>query len=480
MHAQLSAYTVSQPQASAPGSSTAHLMPTPTTAGAANNGATNGRYLDNSQQSWGSNAPQASAQPPVTVVTQTQPAQPVQDEPIPTDLTQIVVDPAMNARLGFEVNPDRPYDLIHNAGGIEIRPAYQSKWKRTVGDDQPYAMLVDPARWIIFHVKWPDGVVKELPVEVESEMEYLCHEINDRLRAQARKPGGKQVMSTRNIVEYNAVPEPIQEVDQRQDRELDEITPVILENLFTCSTDLENEREARNTVIELQKLNPDDPLPAHQYTSVKWHSLDVSSECSAELIAIAKMDDWEKANMALDKLSRTGLLPLRYFRFINERLTNAVNRFLADALSISTIRISDFSEDIVALGPHLAKKRGLEVQQVFEREASAILKRWLCSGFEGDDDAETFGIMDQYINLQLSWSQDEIASLAIENEAVLVSSASHPMVLTVIRDLLTRVSANSDDLLKHTLRLITADGCYYEIIRGRLIANAILLKRERL
>jgi hypothetical protein len=472
-HAALSSYNSPAPASGV--ANTDHLMPMPPVApatGVTVDGDRSGRYIDGSVKSWG------GAAPAQTIISQQQPAPvPEFNEPIPGNVNEVIVDPGMNVRLGYEVNPDRPFDVIHNAGGIEIRPAYQTKWKRTVGDDQPYALLVDPAKWIVFYVRFPDGVVKEKLVEIEDGMQYLQHEISDKLRAAAFKPEGKVVQSSREIAEYNALPVPITEVDQRQDQELDDITPVILPAVFTCSTDLENEREARLTVIEALKLDPTDVLPAHQYTSVKFHSMDISQECYSALLEFAEHTNWETVADHLSRLGRTGLLPMRYYRFINERLTQAVNLFLTDSLSITGIRISDFSDDIAALPAYLGKKRGLEIQQVFDRSVENIVKRAVCMANEGEDDNTAYGIVDQYINLQLSWSQDQIATLAIEKEPVLVSEASHPKVLEVIKDLLVRVGQDDDKLRTHTLRLLTVDGCYYEVIRGRLMQHAILLKR---
>lgn len=475
-HAALSSYGTAAPASAIPAG--AHLMPMPTATPVAVDQGTDrgGRYLDGTAQSWGGTnaAPAAAAAPVITA----QPA-PVVDfnEPIPGTVEEVIIDPRMNVKLGFPVDPDRPFDEIHNNGGVVARPAYLSKWKRTVGDDQPYAMLVDPSKWIVFHVRFADGVVKEKLVEIEDGMQYLQHEINDKLRAAAFKPEGKIVQSSRAIAEYNAIPEPIKVLDQRVDQDLDDVTPVILEGLYTCSTDLENEREARLEVIEALKLSPDDLLPAHQYTSIKFHSMDISKECYAELVKFADYTNWETVSTRLSEMARTGLLPMRYYRFITERLTKAVNLFLADSLSISGIRIGDFAEDIAALPAYLGKKRGLEIQHVFDQAANAIIMRTVCMANEDEDDAMAYGIVDQYINLQLSWTQDQIASLAIEKEPVLVSQASHPKVMEVIKDLLQRVRNDDDKLLTHTLRLLTLDGCYYEVIRGRLMANAILLKR---
>lgn len=475
-HAALSSY--SNPMPASGTGNTDHLMPMAPAApatGVTVDGDRSGRYIDGSVKSWG-NAPAAA--PVQTVIAQPQPAPvPEFNEPIPGNVSEVTVDPGMNVRLGYEVNPDRPYDLIHNAGGIEVRPAYQTKWKRTVGDDQPYALLVDPAKWIVFYVRFPDGVVKEKLVEIEDGMQYLQHEINDKLRAAAFKPEGKVVQSSREIAEYNSLPVPITEVDQRQDQELDDITPVILPEIYTSSTDLENEREARLAVIDALKLSDDDLLPAHQYTSAKFHSMDISRECYDALLLFTDYTNWESVSDNLSRLGRTGLLPMRYYRFINERLTQAVNLFLADSLSITGIRIGDFAEDITALPAYLAKKRGLEIQHVFDRSVENIVNRALCMASEGEDGSTAFGIVDQYINLQLSWTQAQIATLSIEREPVLVSEASHPKVLEVIKDLLVRVGQDDDKLRTHTLRLLTVDGCYYEIIRGRLMQHAILLKR---
>jgi hypothetical protein len=405
----------------------------------------------------------------------------VQDDPDlvpPSSVDDIIMDPYAYTPKGFLVDVERKFDVIHAPGGVEIRPAYQTKWKRTVGDDQPYSVLYDPNRFVLFYVKWPDGAVKEKLVEVTEDMKYIQHELNDQLRARAIKPEGRVVASTRGIIDNDKPPVAIEEA-VTQDHALDDRTernPVVLDALFTNSTDLENEHEARQAVIEALELDETESIPAHEYTTVRFHALDISEECFEALDGIKAYKTLGMAANKLKSLLDNGVLPLRYYRFINDRLTEQVNTFLSDNLSLTGIRITDFVADIDELGPYLATKRGKAIQTVFESAADLILARSLNLAQEDNGDGTAYGVVDYAVNFQLSWAEADLISLNIEKEPVLVSNSSHPKVLQVVKDMLKRAIA-SGTVGHRRMRLITIDGVYLEVVRGMLVENAILLKR---
>lgn len=413
--------------------------------------------------------------------------------PVPTTLDEVVIDPNYYVPRGFEINEKRPYDKIHNPGGVEIRPALTSGWARTRSDIQPYALGYDPGQFVLFHVKWPDGVIQEKIVEWTTDMDYLQHETQKELRSLHLKDGagaGKVVVNAQKILGMDDELKPVDEVRRTLDHELstnEELTPVIIEGVFANSSDLENELEARRTVIEELGLAKTTPIvPAHEYHSARAYPLDVSAECQAKLLALKDVVSMKELGSRLEALAMDNILPRRYYRFIDERLTKGLNQVVAENLSMEKLTIESFVGDIndllnIIAAPKEQKGRGQpEVVAILDKHVKIFMSRWLnfykCDT-EGEESEPEFSLMDEFINLQTGWTIDEIGSINLAKEPVLLSRATHPKLAEVIAELAKRKSA-SDTLTGRCLRLITADGTYLEIIRGWLVADALLIKKH--
>lgn len=408
----------------------------------------------------------------------------------PQTVDDIVLDPFHYIPGGFEVDKARPFDRFRNPGGVEIRPAYQAKdWKRTSGDDQPYAYLVDPNRFIIFYAKWPDGRVKEIYVSTENrpEMSYLLHEIDEQRRAKAYQPKGEVVPSTMKMIDLDAQIQPIEKVKEQLDEGLaqkGELDPVILDTVFSGSSDMENEVNAREEVVQTLGLEPTDPVPAHEYVSTRLQALDIDDETFRTLDKLRTSDSMSLSAMGLKELIDKGKLSPRIVRFLNERLCGVINTYMKDSMGIEGLKINDFIEDAPQVAQYLAAKRGGDFGKVFNDSVSVMLNRGFNMAHtdiidENNPDAAPitrYGVLDEYVNFQLSWSSAELLSLNINTEAVLVSKLTHPAITAVLRSMLER--AKAQDILKRVyLRLITSDGVYYEVISGKMVQGALLLKK---
>ncbi|QEM41874.1 hypothetical protein [Pseudomonas phage vB_PaeM_PS119XW] len=404
------------------------------------------------------------------------------DLPVPIDVSQVMIDPMYYQPTGFRVNIARPYDEIHNPGGILIKPAQLVDWERTVGDEDPYSPLVDPEHYCRFFVKFPDGVVKEKFIEWNPQMEYLKHELNDDLRRREYRPNGVVYASTTPISTIGGDAMGIEEVESLvKDNELGEaaaMRPIILDNkMFMGANDLENESEARAAVRELLNIGDDEEsqsitLPAHEYKSMSIYHMDVSDETFEQLSNLRNYTDLIGIATELKEMVNRGQLSIRYFRFLNDRLTDSINDFMADSLSIQNITISDFAHDIGDLLDYISNKKGTQVLQIIKACAAQIIARSVTMA-EVDD---IRGVADQYVNFQVGWTLEQMATLNVLTEkAVLVSEGTHPTVREVLKGMITRATASG--LANVRMRLITVDGVYMEVIRGRLTEKAVLLKR---
>lgn len=434
--------------------------------------------------SWNSNQPPQQTAPvaPVTPVAPTPAPEFVEtDMRAPVGIEEIKIDPWYYQPKGFTVDPQRPYDHIRNPGGVEIRPAHQVKWKLTRGSVDPYPRLYNPQTHMRFLAKWPDGVVKEIIYMLEPEMDYLKHEINETLRIKAMRPKGIVVplpqYSSSDTTEVTDI-DTAKETWDLETIKAEHLSPIRLKTWLTASSDLENEALARKRIQEQLGLKETDPVPPHEYISCKTHALDISIDCYH---AIRRLEHMTKAETVVEHLKdilKEGLLPLRYYNFIVKRLTQGVNDFLKDSLSMGGIRIDDFVEDVVELITFLRDNKGEDIATVFEGNIQSIVLRATAIGEETleDENTPSFVILDEYINFQLGILSDELSNLNLTDEACVVTQNSHPVLLNAIRAMTNR--AKEEGMLQRVkMRLISADGFYYEAIVGKLTKGALLLKR---
>lgn len=417
------------------------------------------------------------------------------DHNAPINVADLKVEPKYYVPNGHSIDPARPYDHIRNPGGVEIRPAHQvlkskdkASWKRTVGSDTPYGVIINPNTHMLFLAKWVDGVVKEVVVPLVPEMDYLKHELSEELRRMAMRPKGIVVP----LPTYATSPDQtVKTVEQTQFAlesglvKPEALSPVSLEGYITGTSDLENEALARNSLVVQLGLSSDDPVPPHEYISVRMHELDISDECFQELHTLKAAVSPTVVVETLKKLVESGALPLRYFNFINDRLTRSVNDFLQDSLSIEKIKIGNYMDDAVELAEYLRNKRSSAYEEVYLGNTSLIIGRALSVACESPEVADgedpekapkSYGIIDEYLNFQLGLPSEELSNLNLTTEACVVSPTAHPNIVIALRAMSTR--ATELGIIKQArMRLITSDGFYYEVIMGKLVKGALLLKR---
>ena len=377
---------------------------------------------------------------------------------------------------------ERPWDVIHIPGGIEVRPAHLTDWKRTRRDEKPYAVAYDPQRFILFYVKWPDGIVDELIVEKSTmkTMNYLQHEIDAKLRGEKIKPEGKVVASHHKVLDMDveAQVKPVEEVRKALDEGLaskDALNPVQLDGYFTATSELENEEEVRLQVMEQLGLEENAKVPAHEYTSAQVFPINVPQEGKDRLQAMATSDSLKRLATALVEAVNDGAISQRYFLFFNRRMTDAVNATLKDNLSLD-IDIDSFVEDIDDLFDYLRENHGDNLSTILHAQTQNILTRWLNFKEEVDGEEKTLYLLDEAMNFQLPWEYKDLASLTLSDEPVVVSGVTHPTIANVLRQTFKR-HAKTGNLKGRRLRLITVDGHYLEAFRGWLMEDSILIKR---
>lgn len=416
-------------------------------------------------------------------------SQPVIEEtnlPIPTKVSEVVVDPTYYQPTGFKLDINRAFDLIHNPGGIVIRPAQLTDWELTVGDDNPWPQLMDPSSYCLFYVKFPDGTVKEKFVEWTNSMDYLRHELDAELRRKAYRPNGIVVSSATPISTIGGDAMKLEEaVSLVQDGNLtrSKIPPVILPFVFQGSTDLEIEGQVREELSNQLEVNfsGDIPMPVVEYRSQFTHTLPLTEEAVASINDLVETKNLGQVAQGLRDLALQGDISIRVLRALNDRLTKAVNAVLADSMG-QTAQIDDFCEDYLALEDYLEEKRGVALRRTLQGAAEVVLSRALniVATDSGEEHSPTiYHVVDNYLNHQLGWDLADLASLNLKaGTPVLISSLAHPVILETLKGMISRANAQREEF-NATLRVITRDGYYLEVLKGRLIENATLLKLVR-
>jgi len=401
-----------------------------------------------------------------------QPAFEETDLPIPLNVDEVIIDPTYYQPAGFKLNIEDLYGVIYNPGGIEIRPAHRSGWEVTLGDEMPYSFSIDPSTKLMFHVRFPDGTVKEKAIEWNEQMNYQRHELDVELRRRSQRPNGIVVEAKIPVSSIGGEVITCTEIKNLQeDGELKIEGPVILGTMFSGSTDMEVRAAVQEEMAELLKteFSATNPMPAVEYVSMKTHYMNLTEDEFNLLDELSKCGDLGRVALDLKDLGESGF-DVSYYRFLSSRLTKSINRFMKENMSLS-IDIDDFVTEATDLLDYISTKKGPKYLEIIKKGAHDILRKAI--SVEQTDGGPC--VIDYYVNFQLGWFLDQLSGMNIhDNKPVLVSVATHPVILETLRGMIKRQGPENIDA--RNLRLITADGAVLELIRGYLVDKAMLLK----
>lgn len=396
------------------------------------------------------------------------------DRPIPLSAQEVILDPHYHTPAGFDVDMERPYDIIHSPGGVITRPAYQvPDWTVTRNDTFVYTQMVDPSHYIRFYTKWPDGMVQESIVEITDMMNYLQHEIDADLRQAATHHKGEVRRTALKIHTEITDMKPLAEVKELQ--LADECQPVKMSVDFQGTTDMENEVESRKVLRQELSLSKEAKLPSHEYSSTRTHLIDIDEDGFDALLATLDTNDLQQVAKDFALHNRQGLLSARVYNFINQRLTLETNSFMKDAMSLD-VDIDDFMQDIGPLMDHLNSDFDAKYLTLLKEATSLILSRAVQLSRTEDDEGEvTYSINDTFVNLQTGWLLADLTDAKLNTEAQLVSGYTHQALIDSIKGMYGRASAGERILRR--FRVVTLDGAYLEIFKGVLVDKAFMFKR---
>lgn len=405
--------------------------------------------------------------------------------PVPLNAAKVVMDPNYYVPNGVTIDPTRPFDVIHSPGGIITRPAFlEPDWTVSRSDSYIHTEMLDPAKYIRFYTKFPDGLVEEQIMEYTPDMNYLNHEINIDLKervANAHNKGKPPVVYAKTKV-GTVLTDMVTVAEVVDLPTIDSATPIKMANEFQGSTEMEIERMAAIELRRSLKVSKEDTLPAHEYFSSTGHAIDVTREVYDQLVELAETGDLLTVAKVVTRLTESGELSMRVSNHINQRFTTDVNAYLADALSMD-LRIDDFCADIGDVfnyfnsTPMYGKAYSDMLQKAGHHLVGFILNLDVdvVEGDEESEEDEVFSMISRYTNLQTGWTLKQLTDRPTIGEVNLVSRHTHQALIQAVQGMNQR--ASEKERLTHRFRVITIDGAYLEMFRGALVTGAFLFKR---
>lgn len=402
---------------------------------------------------------------------------------IPTTPEKIVVDPYYFRPDHLPFDEERPWDVIYVPGGITLVPAHLHPDQAiTKSDVSTHPVSMEPQRFCRYHLIWPDGFIQDFPVKWQDGMDYLKHELNDALRDAHLPEKGTYSTASRMTRQTFLAPKTSAEIDTLRQEDIDEKDlveyPRLLSTIVIASSQLEEEELAMQAMQDEFDLDiADDTLPAVMYLSEQIHPMDVVTECQERLFSLLTSSSLIHCAEGLKSLLQDDLLPLRYYRFLNQRLTQAMNLALKDNLSIDDLSIDNFVEDITELMSVIDENEAYEgVGAILERKYTRVIERAMALRQNASDEEEDeFLVLDQAINYQTGFTMDQLADLKIDGDAQLIQSSTSPSLAKLVSSFVKTVK--QDRKLPGRLILISADGIRLEVFAGWLGDNNFMIKR---
>lgn len=420
-------------------------------------------------------------------VQQQQPASQQRREvkPVNTKVTEVDGQSFFPARTDQEwpkiVNADRIWDWILTQDGTQMRPAYQSTWKRSFDAEQPATPWYDPDTHVLFHIKGTDGKVREEPIQREITMEYLEHELNPELRKQERDV--KIARSGRVDAAWNLVEElrPIPSQPLATTEALSEgVEGVTVRphnpDAFQQAVSLSD--AVKRTTLKLKVEKPSILNEAFELYVDRAVLTDVVNPDYELLFRLANAENFRTLySLLLDEVEDSELAVE-----VNRRMKDSVNEALSRNMGLDGWSIDNFREDFPDLLSALEQDFGQNVVDILQGYAPEIIARALGHYTAKEMDAiRTVVGLDEGMSALVWRERSSITRLPVsdadlsvpKDTGVLVS----PTVAPEVHQTLTSVFERTLDMpwTYHGRYLATNDGVVYALIKGYLNDQAIML-----
>lgn len=362
------------------------------------------------------------------------------------------------------------------------------KWRPSI--DQMYPLAYNPRTQLLYLRKDSShaNVIQVIKDRQEGSVDYEKHKIVRNFG-----PASRQISPEENQRKLEAMRASL-EPKSLDDPTLDETTRELLKNrVVSESWIFETSQDLAWVIGSVGKQvdGAEGGLPDIYHRYAKICVPVVGSEDQSEMIReLAVCDSYEALKLKLLALGPT--MNPELWQMCEQRATDAVNRVLAQRMSIDDIRIDSFIEDVSDLVPVIGKAYGrlfvdafnVSAQETIARtfqtvnddmkEEARLMTDNILGNYTGvDSDQLKFTYLTSNVTMTyLSCLAQELEIELDPKKAVLVT-INTPFVRELLLDILTRV-ADGFEFERHFIR--TADGRVLELTEGLLGQSTMLLR----
>lgn len=287
----------------------------------------------------------------------------VEATPPPVRESRQAEQPAQASGTTQVMDPNRPYDHFF-IDGIEYRPAFKSGWKRTFHWEQPYSIAWDSDKEILFHLRFPDGRIFELPLPLDESMTYLKHELDTNLRRAKTEAERRQENAVRanwrSLVEEPKVVDKQGEFKKSVDVKAPK-APLALPDILQAHSYDESKLLCAASLTERGVSQAYGVPIEHYYREVKPFVLPDNIDVEAVRTTITDLYHADNFDDAVEMLRQAAdVVPVPLWRYMEECLTNRVNAALQRNMQMEGWYLDSVVEDWVDLDQGFVEKFGPE------------------------------------------------------------------------------------------------------------------------
>jgi len=398
----------------------------------------------------------------------------------------------INGREFFPIGDDEwpkcrdrnnPWDWILMENGVQIRPAFKSGWNVTFDFEKPRTPYYNPQTHFLFHALSLDGKVSELIVDRTAEMDkYLDFELDPALRriaeSELKSREEKSAQLWKTVESLKLYPDRPLATSNPVGEDGEELEVVVQPKAISPTTSLA--QAVKRDLIQMRLNNPKD---ADKGFEVYHDRLELSSSLVEDRQALYGLVNAESFSKLHELLSK--MLPSDGLRVaVNQRITSAVNRALAEEMGLTGWSISSFVDDIGDLLKFLKEDYGDRAVEALGNVEPALLGSYLTVVEEAD--LEEAAAMFDLTNSEklLLWTERcsttylpvnfEELSLPVGN-GMLVTQAHH----SGLYQSLSAIFGRTEDFPRTYMDryIVTANDVVLKMVRGAFNPEAILVYR---
>lgn len=387
---------------------------------------------------------------------------------------------------------DKLYEHLILSDGSELKPAFKSGWTKTYDPENPYGETFRLSKGMKFHLL-KDGIVTEIVIEKNSDMDYLTHELvrhNGYRNIDA--PNKELVIPEWDIMDrLHTLPETIEtEKDQTIIELLKKSTnPVVVKESIICCSPSEAELRFHTKLYEHGIIR----------------DIDSCYEFNAKLVtpiqvAIENVKDAFKqieGTVKLSKLCADMKLSFEneycvFWETLNKRLTHYVNKVLTNKMSLVGWKISSFVNNYEELLNELTKDQGISIANVLEENSKYVItnackrlsdeevKTYLTNiNVKADNEETSQYFSDWFVYfvedttyIHVPWDIESI-DLDINEEPALVKSSNDILFYEFVRSVFDRQQLSEKEY--NVVYILTKDRKLIELSKGYLTPHTYLV-----